>query len=96
MFSWLGTVRAVRSRHGAVTRMNEHRTKNVLKRVAQALNVSEDAFFEDRSRDMPTVPAISEELELLRLFSTVTDPEARRTCLRYVQSLADAADMAAG
>lgn len=76
--------------------MGEHRTNNVLKRVAQALNISEDAFFENRSRDMPTVPAISEELELLRLFSAITDAEARRTCLRYVQNLADAADMAAG
>ena len=75
--------------------MDEHRTKNVLKRVAQALNVSEDVFFEDRSRDMPTVPALSEELRLLRLFSTITDPEARRTCLRHVRDLAQLVDRAA-
>ena len=76
--------------------MDKGRSKNTLKRVAQALNVSEDAFLEGRSQSMPTVPAISEELELLRLFATITDPEVRRDCLRYVQNLADSSDMAAG
>ncbi|MCJ2017566.1 hypothetical protein MKK84_09060 [Methylobacterium sp. E-065] len=75
--------------------MDEYRVKNTLKRVAQALNVSEDVFFQDRSQGMPTEPAISEELELLRLFSTITDPEARRTCLRHVRDLAQLVDRAA-
>ena len=76
--------------------MDEDRTKRALKRVAQALSVSEDVFRKSRSQVVANVPAISEELELLRLFAAITDPEARRTCLQYVQNLADASDMAAG
>ncbi|WP_267427810.1 hypothetical protein [Methylobacterium sp. GC_Met_2] len=76
--------------------MDEDRTKRALKRVAQALSVSEDVFLEDRSRGMPTVSAISEELELLRLFSVIEDPEACQACLECVQNFASSADMAAG
>ena len=77
--------------------MDEDRTKSTLKRIAQALGVSEEVFREEafQHRDA-SMQAMSEELELLRLFSAITDPEARRSCLTYVQSLAKPADMAAG
>lgn len=84
-------VRVIRSRHERVTRMAEDRTESALKRVAQALSVSEDVFLRGHSRGVSPATAISEELELLRLFATITDPEVRRACLRYVQNLADMA-----
>ncbi|MCJ2062930.1 hypothetical protein MKK63_09430 [Methylobacterium sp. J-088] len=76
--------------------MAEDCTKSALKRVAQALSVSEDVFLKGHPRGVSPTATISEELELLRLFATITDPEVRRTCLRYVQNLADTSDMAAG
>ena len=76
--------------------MDEDRTKSVLKRVAKALNVSEDMFLKGDPRGVGPATAISEELELLRLFATIKDLEARRTCLQYVQNLADTSNMAAG
>ncbi|MET3414857.1 hypothetical protein ABIC30_006059 [Methylobacterium sp. 1030] len=68
--------------------MGEDRTKSVLKRVAQALSVSENVFLKGHPRGVLPVTPISEELELLRLFATITDPNVRRTCLQYVQNLA--------
>jgi hypothetical protein len=77
--------------------LDEDRDRSTLKRVAQALGVSEVVFLENgSSRGEAAVLAISEELELLRLFSRITDPETRRSCLDYVQSLAYPSDMAAG
>ncbi|APT35086.1 hypothetical protein MCBMB27_05795 (plasmid) [Methylobacterium phyllosphaerae] len=76
--------------------MDGDRTKSALKRVAEALSVSEDVFLKGHPRGVSPATAISEELELLRLFATLTDPEIRRTCLRYVQNLAASSDMAAG
>jgi hypothetical protein len=76
--------------------MDEDRAERTLKRVAQALSVSEDVFLKGHPQGVSPATAISEELELLRLFSTITDPEARRACLRYVRSLTDSTDMAAG
>lgn len=96
MFFWPYMVRAVRSRHERVTRVDEDRTRKALKRVAQALSVSEDVFLRGHPRGVSPATAISEEYKLLRLFATITDPEVRRTCLRYVQNLADSSDMADG
>ena len=76
--------------------MAEDRTKSALKRVAQALSVNEDVFLAGHPRGESPAKATSEELELLRLFAAIADPEMRRTCLRYVQTLADSSDMAAG
>ena len=89
-------MRAVRSRHERVWSVDDNRTKTALQRVAQALSVSEDVFLGGHLQGVSSATAISEEFELLRLFATITDPEVRRTCLRYVKNLAGCSAMAAG
>lgn len=76
--------------------MHEHRTRSTLKRVAQALSVNEDVFLRADPRAMSSATARLEELELLRLFSAIADPEARWACLDCVRNFANSTDMVAG
>ena len=73
----------------------DDRTKSNLRRVAQALGVNEDVFCEgDLQHGEAAVQAWSQEVELLRLFAAIADPEVRRSCLEYVRAAAGSADMA--
>lgn len=78
--------------------MDGDRTRIALRRVAEALGVSEDTFLarRDDTRSSPEISPAEEQLELLRLFATITDPEVRRSCLEYVRNAAVPTDMAAG
>lgn len=67
-------------------------TKAALQRIAQTLGVSEEMFLGARDAG-PSVAAehrLSEELELLRVFQTIEDPEVRHACLAFVRDAAGA------
>lgn len=77
--------------------MDEDRTRSTLKRVVRALGVSEDVFREGGLQNgEAALQTWTQELELLRLFSTIADPQVRWSCLEYVRAAAASADTATG
>ncbi|PJI55342.1 hypothetical protein CTI14_05705 [Methylobacterium radiotolerans] len=63
-----------------------------LQRIAQTLGISEEMFLGARDAG-PSVAAehrLSEELELLRVYQTIEDPDTRLVCLAFVRDAAGA------
>jgi hypothetical protein len=80
-----------------VAKVDQNRTRSTLKRIAQELGISEEVLRDEAFQNHDAaVRGMSEELQLLRLFSAIADPEIRRSCLEYVRAAALSADIAAG
>jgi hypothetical protein len=76
--------------------MDDDRAQFTLQRVAQTLGISSDVFDEQTSYslDLSGAPVGVQAVELLNLFSIISDPEVRQSCLAYVREAAQRAKRA--
>lgn len=69
--------------------MRDGCTRSTIQRIAAALGINESAL-QQQNGDYPNekLAALSQERELLQLFSSVKDAEKRLACLNFVRALA--------
>lgn len=81
----------------SMARERRKRSREQLARISTALNLPDEAFYEQPTTPGATAssisPAACEALELVGLFETVTDPERRRACLAFVRAAAERSEI---
>ena len=70
--------------------MSDDQRRKTIRRIAETLGISENEFYECPNDQTPSSRSdAAEVLELIKLFSAITDSRVRLNCLAYVRNCAD-------